>query len=32
MRRFEDSITDCRRVLRLNPYHFGAASGMGLCL
>lgn len=30
MQRFEDSISDCRQVLELNPYHFGAASGMGL--
>ncbi len=25
------SITDCRQALELNPYHFGAASGMGHC-
>jgi tetratricopeptide (TPR) repeat protein len=25
------SIEDCRRVLRLNPDHFGAWQGMGLC-
>ncbi|GFH22634.1 TPR_REGION domain-containing protein [Haematococcus lacustris] len=31
MRRFEDSIQDCRTVLAMQPHHFGAASGMGLC-
>ena len=25
------SIADCDRTLRLNPYHFGAASGMAQC-
>ena len=25
------SVTDCEKALRLNPYHFGAASGMGQC-
>lgn len=25
------SIFDCRRVLMLNPYHFGAMAGMGHC-
>lgn len=25
------SVADCRAVLRLNPVHFGAASGMGQC-
>lgn len=29
--RYADSISDCRRVLELNPYHFGAASGMAQC-
>lgn len=29
--RFEQSIEDCERVLELNPYHFGALSGMGQC-
>ncbi|KAG2498347.1 hypothetical protein HYH03_003606 [Edaphochlamys debaryana] len=32
MDRYEDSIEDCRRVLQMQPYHFGAASGLGLCL
>jgi tetratricopeptide (TPR) repeat protein len=25
------AICDCRRVLTLNPYHFGAMAGMGHC-
>ena len=25
------SILDCEKTLRVNPYHFGAASGMGQC-
>ena len=29
--RHEDSIRDCQQALELNPYHFGAASGMGQC-
>lgn len=28
---YAKSINDCDRVLRLNVYHFGAASGMGQC-
>lgn len=31
MEDFKQSIEVCRLVLDLNPYHFGAASGMGLC-
>jgi tetratricopeptide (TPR) repeat protein len=29
--RFAESIQDCRQALELNPYHFGAAAGMGQC-
>jgi tetratricopeptide (TPR) repeat protein len=25
------SIADCEKVLRMNPYHFGAAGGMAQC-
>ena len=25
------SVSDCQQALRLNPYHFGAAAGMGQC-
>lgn len=25
------AVADCEKALRLNPYHFGAASGMGQC-
>ena len=28
---FAGSIADCQRTLELNPNHFGAASGQGLC-
>lgn len=28
---YEKSIEDCQSVLRLNPFHFGAQSGMGQC-
>lgn len=28
---FEESVADCRRVLELNPYHFGALQGMAKC-
>jgi tetratricopeptide (TPR) repeat protein len=29
--RWHDAVADCARVLRLNPYHFGAAAGMAQC-
>ena len=28
---FARSVEDCEAVLRLNPFHFGAAAGMGQC-
>jgi len=31
LRRFVESISDCREVLEINPYHFAAAAGMGQC-
>jgi tetratricopeptide (TPR) repeat protein len=31
MGRFEQSLADCKRVVALNPYHYGAWQGMGLC-
>jgi tetratricopeptide (TPR) repeat protein len=29
--KFAESATDCGRVLELNPYHFGALSGLAQC-
>ncbi|MBI2824680.1 MAG: tetratricopeptide repeat protein [Planctomycetia bacterium] len=31
LHRFAESIGDCREALEINPYHFGAAAGMGHC-
>jgi tetratricopeptide (TPR) repeat protein len=28
---YATSITDCEEVVRLNPHHFGALTGQGLC-
>jgi tetratricopeptide (TPR) repeat protein len=30
-KRFADAIRDCHQTLEINPYHFGAATGMGYC-
>jgi tetratricopeptide (TPR) repeat protein len=29
--RYREGVADCRRVLDLVPYHFGALHGLGLC-
>lgn len=29
--RYKDSANDCHQTLEINPYHFGAAVGMGHC-
>jgi tetratricopeptide (TPR) repeat protein len=31
MKEYEMSAADCDKVLQLNPYHFGAQSGLGQC-
>ncbi len=28
---WQKAVADCDKVLKLNPYHFGASSGMGQC-
>jgi len=30
-RRYAESIQDCHQALEINPYHFGAATGMAQC-
>lgn len=30
-RQFKKALEDCKRVVQLNPIHFGALHGMGLC-
>eukprot|EP00873_Tetraselmis_striata_P045299 jgi/Tetstr1/465563/TSEL_000124.t1 len=32
MQKLEESVADCEAVLQREPHHFGALSGMGLCL
>lgn len=31
LKEYKKSATDCRKVIELNPYHFGAYSGLGQC-
>jgi tetratricopeptide (TPR) repeat protein len=31
MQRYEESIADCERTLSLNPQHYGAWQGLGVC-
>jgi len=29
---YEDAVAACKRTLEINPHHFGAWNGMGMCL
>lgn len=31
LKQYRESVRDCHQTLEINPYHFGAASGMGHC-
>jgi tetratricopeptide (TPR) repeat protein len=31
LQQYKDSMHDCQQALEYNPYHFGAASGLGQC-
>jgi tetratricopeptide (TPR) repeat protein len=31
MKQYQQSLADCEKVLKLNPFHFGALAGMGQC-
>lgn len=31
LKQFENSIADCEKTLKLNPFHFGAQAGLGQC-
>lgn len=31
MEQWEEAVEDCQRVIALNPHHFGAFHGLGIC-
>jgi hypothetical protein len=31
LQRYHAAVVDCRVTLQFNPFHFAAASGMGMC-
>jgi len=31
LKRYQESAADCRRVLELNPFHFGSLAGLAKC-